>query len=65
MDTHPKAQHVVQRKMEWKITLQDHTRNANIKKRRQIKDISHTAQDIKWRWARDVIRLDHIALCMQ
>ena len=36
-------------KMDRKIILHDHTRNTDIKKRTQIEDASHAAQEIKWR----------------
>ena len=57
---------VTQRRMERKtlqITLQDHTTNAEIKNKTQIKDISHAAQEFRWRWTGHIIRLDHN--CMQ
>ena len=53
---------VAQRKMERKIlqiTLKDHIKNTEIRRKTQVKDASHTAQILKWRWAGHVVRLNH------
>jgi hypothetical protein len=53
---------VTQRKMERKIlqiTMKDHIRNSEIRRKAQVKDAAGTAQIMKWRWAAHAVRLGH------
>jgi hypothetical protein len=52
----PVAQRTMERKI-LQIALLNHTKNANIRKRTQIKYVSHEAQENECRWTGDAVRL--------